>query len=204
MEKVAMVEIDSVTSEPTGARITPKILATMMNITSADAKTLLNSLYKHGAIVLSTDEDGETRTLALLYKDSYPLDGEAKEIEGKTPQRANYDYDDIQEKWNKICPTLPPLVRITPKRRKAIRNCLSENGVGLDSLYKVFKIVSVTPFLNGESNQFKAGIDWLLKPANFEKILSGYYSRSYKEKTDYQAIMEGSEAANTTVDDIYK
>jgi hypothetical protein len=209
LEKAALVEIDSVTQEPNGVRMTPKALATMMNITVADAKSVLNSLYKRGALTLTTDEDGETRTLALLYKDNYALDKEKKEIAGKAPEHQSYDYDYIQEQWNTINPDLPPLTRFTPKRKKQLRTCLSENGASVETLIKAFKIVSVSDFLNGRGNKnqsWRASLDWIIKKAeNLDKVLSGTYCNSYQEKNAYQTIMDGGEVkVENEINDVYK
>jgi hypothetical protein len=208
-EKAALIEIDNVTSDPQGVRMTPKTLATMLNITSKEAKDVLNSLYRHQAITLKTDEDGQTRTIALLYKDNYSLSDDKKNIDDKKSVKQNYDYDYIQEQWNTINPNLPQMSRFTPKRKKQLRICLSENGVSVETLIKAFKIVSVSDFLNGRSakNQsWRVTLDWIIKKAeNLDKILSGTYCNSYQEKLDYQAIMSGGETEKeTAIDEIYK
>jgi hypothetical protein len=181
-------------------------LATAMNIPQAESKKLLNTLYKKGALEVSIDEDGNQMVAALLFKDSYNSDDNKREIVGDKPTRNQYDYEAISQQWQQINPELPQLTRWTPKRKKALRNCLSEVGLTVDSLYKAFKIVAATPFLNGSSNQFKTSPDWLLKANNLQKVIEGYYCRSYQEKNDYQTIMTGGDinANSHTSEDVYK
>jgi hypothetical protein len=160
-------------------------------------------------LTLTTDEDGEVRTLALLYKDDYALDGQKKDITTKSTPRQNYDYDYIQEQWNTINPNLPQMSRFTPKRKKQLRTCLSENGVSVETLIKAFKIVSISDFLNGRSasnRNWRASVDWIIKKAeNLDKILSGVYCNSYQEKCDYRTIMDGGEVSGESqTEDIYK
>jgi hypothetical protein len=207
MEKVALCEIDACVSDPLGVKMTPKVLSTSIGIPERQAKEILNSLYKRGAITIAVDEDGVQRTTPLLYKDSYALDGEKKDIIGKKPQKLTYDYDYIQEQWNTINPNLPPLSRFTPKRKKQLRISLTECGLSVESLIKAFKIISISDFLNGRNNNgWNASFDWVIrKPDNLDKVLSGNYCSSAKEKLDYQTILDGGEVGNTTVEDeIYK
>lgn len=206
LEKVALLTIDSATSEPSGVRMSANSLATAMNIPQADSKKILNALYKKGALEVTIDEDGNQMVVALLFKDSYGCDENKREIVGDKPTRNQFDYESIAEQWKKLNPELPQLSRWTPKRKKALRIALGELGITVDSLLKAFKIVAATPFLNGTSNQFKTSPDWLLKANNLQKVLEGYYCRSYQEKKDYQTIMEGSEVSHVenTVDDVYK
>lgn len=205
-EKIALLTIDSATSEPSGVKMSVNTLATAMNIPQAESKKLLNTLYKKGALEVSIDEDGNQMVAALLFKDSYNSDDNKREIVGDKPTRNQYDYEAISQQWQQINPELPQLTRWTPKRKKALRNCLSEVGLTVDSLYKAFKIVAATPFLNGSSNQFKTSPDWLLKANNLQKVIEGYYCRSYQEKNDYQTIMTGGDinANSHTSEDVYK
>jgi hypothetical protein len=204
VEKLAIMHIDSVTTDPSGVCITPQILATALNVTQKESKEVLTSLFKKGAIETAIDEDGQTRIRALLYKESYHDDKDVTQpIEEKAP-KVTYDFDSIAAEWNKLLPDLPKLTRWTPKRRKALRNCLHDTGSSVDTLFKAFKIIASVEFLNGKGDSFKCNPDWVFKTSNFEKIIDGYYSRSYKEKCDYQDIIGGCDVPNNETDAGYK
>jgi hypothetical protein len=195
LEKISMLAISSVTSDPMGVKMSPSILATMLKISKSEAKKVLNDLYQRGAIELNVDEDGVQRTNALIYKTEFPYDGQKKAVVEEVPNRLMYDYDFIIAQWNEINPDMPPLSRFTPRRKKQLRTCLSENGVSVEGLIKAFRIISVSDFLNGRTGvDWKASFDWLIKKTeNLDKVLSGYYCQSRRERQDYQTILNGGD-----------
>jgi hypothetical protein len=206
-EKAAMAIIDAAADDPLGARVSPVTLSHEMNITQKEAKEVLNSLSRKGAVEASVDEDGETRLLALLYKESYDTDEDKKDIIKENHERHDYDYDEIQRQWNQNNPNLPQMARLTPKRKRQIRNVLTQNALSVDALYKAFRIISVSDFLQGKNqSKWQATADWLFKKTeNIEKVLAGNYCSSPYEKQCYASIMSGEDTKFVTEEeDIYK
>lgn len=206
LEKISLIAIYAVTSDPLGVRMSPATLSSMLNIPKEEAKAALNMLYRRGAIKLSVDEDGVQRTIAMPYKTDYPLAGEEKKIVDKGHVRQTYDYESIAQQWNDINPNLAPISRFTPKRKKQLRICLADNGVSVDALIKAFKIISISEFLNGQKTDWSASFDWLIKKSeNLDKVLSGNYCNSYQEKQNYQSIMAtGNATIQTNEEEVYK
>ena len=67
------------------------------------------------------------------------------------------------------------------KRKASIRARVREHGK--KSFFEVIKRAKESDFLKGQSqNGFTATLDWLIKPANFEKVLSGNYDNK-RQKT---------------------
>ena len=63
------------------------------------------------------------------------------------------------------------------KRKASIRARVREHGK--QTLFDVIKKASESDFLKGNGQRgFVATLDWIIKPSNFEKILSGNYVRS--------------------------
>jgi hypothetical protein len=206
IEKISLVAIYAVTSDPLGVRMSPGLLASMLNIPKDVAKDTLNSLYKRNALVLSVDEDGAQRTAALPFKTEYPMSGEKKMVVADSKPRQTYDYEFIAQQWNEINPQLAPIGRFTPKRKKMVRTCLTENGASVDALIKAFKIISISEFLNGRKTDWSASFDWLIKKSeNLDKVLSGNYCNSYQEKQRYQQIIQTGNTVTVNEDEeVYK
>lgn len=82
-------------------------------------------------------------------------------------------YKWIVAKYHDLCPSLPMVKQIDDKRRRAMRSArqkLKDNGCSFEDF---FRMVEVNDFLTGRSDkQWRGcGFDWILKPANLQKIL---------------------------------
>ena len=75
--------------------------------------------------------------------------------------------------WNKLCPSLPNIIKLTDARREALYSRVKEDGYF--KIYRVFQKVEASDFLTGRSTTFNASFDWVLKPANFLKIMEKNY-----------------------------
>jgi hypothetical protein len=195
MEKVALVTIDACSADMKGLHMTPAILAKELSVKQSEAKDLLNSLFKKGALEVKVNEDGENVIVALMYKDTYTYEDAAREIVGASPDKQFLNYEYIATLWNELCqkfPALQPLTRITPKRKKSTRIAMKENDISVEQLEKVFKIIQSTRFLNGTKegdNKFYMSYDWLFSKDHLQKILDGFYCREAKERYAYDCIM---------------
>lgn len=204
MAKIVLMEIDSYPRTELGVNVRSGAVATALGITKKECDTALKELFDKGAIQVNIDE-GQKLLLPLVYKDRYIATG-LPMPEGEKPTTANsIDYDEVQAKWAEICHTLPPIQRFTPQRKRKLKAALNQAGLTVADLYKCFRIIASTAFLNG-SGEFAAHFDWVVKKSeNLQKIYEGFYARSPQEKRDYEAIMKGEETdKKDSVDDFYK
>ncbi len=89
-------------------------------------------------------------------------------------------FNEIKQLFNSICVSLPPLeydltitqAHLVEQARISLRD---------SSFEEFFKRVEASDFLYGRTGGFKATFDWILKPENMFKILSGNYDRNYKQ-----------------------
>ena len=204
MAKIVLMEIDSYPRTELGVNVRSGAVATALGITKKECDNALKELFDKGAIQVNIDE-GQKLLLPLVYKDRYIATG-LPMPEGEKPTTANsIDYDEVQAKWAEICHTLPPIQRFTPQRKRKLKAALNQAGLTVADLYKCFRIIASTAFLNG-SGEFAAHFDWVVKKSeNLQKIYEGFYARSPQEKRDYEAIMKGDETdKKDSVDDFYK
>lgn len=190
MAKIVLMEIDSYPRTELGVNVRSGAVATALGIAKKECDTALKELFDKGAIQVNIDE-GQKLLMPLIYKDRYIAAG-LPMPEGEKPSPANsIDYDDVQAKWSEICHTLPPIQRFTPQRKRKLKAALNQAGLTVADLYKCFRIIASTAFLNG-SGEFAAHFDWVVKKSeNLQKIYEGFYARSPQEKRDYEAIMKG-------------
>ena len=196
MAKIVLMEIDSYPRTELGVNVRSGAVATALGITKKECDTALKELFDKGAIQVNIDE-GQKLLLPLVYKDRYIATG-LPMPEGEKPTTANsIDYDEVQTKWAEICHTLPPIQRFTPQRKRKLKAALNQAGLTVADLYKCFRIIASTAFLNG-SGEFAAHFDWVVKKSeNLQKIYEGFYARSPQEKRDYEAIMKGEVSRKT-------
>ena len=196
MAKIVLMEIDSYPRTELGVNVRSGAVATALGITKKECDTALKELFDKGAIQVNIDE-GQKLLLPLVYKDRYIATG-LPMPEGEKPTTANsIDYDEVQAKWAEICHTLPPIQRFTPQRKRKLKAALNQAGLTVADMYKCFRIIASTAFLNG-SGEFAAHFDWVVKKSeNLQKIYEGFYARSPQEKRDYEAIMKGEVSRKT-------
>ena len=188
--KIVLMEIDSYPRTELGVNVRSGAVATALGITKKECDNALKELFDKGAIQVNIDE-GQKLIMPLIYKDRYLATG-LPMPEGEKPTTANsIDFDEVQAKWAEICHTLPPIQRFTPQRKRKLKAALNQAGLTVADLYKCFRIIASTAFLNG-SGEFAAHFDWVVKKSeNLQKIYEGFYARSPQEKRDYEAIMKG-------------
>lgn len=84
--------------------------------------------------------------------------------------------------WNSAARqlTLSPAKDLTPERKKKMRVILEKYG--LDGWNQALQNIAEMPFCCGENDRsWRVTIDWLLKPANFVKILEKTYDKPRNE-----------------------
>ena len=88
---------------------------------------------------------------------------------------ASINYKNIIEAFNRQTNRLFGEVKypISEQRKGMIRARIREHGQ--EALTQVFQKAAKSGFLKGDSGKFKATFDWLIRPTNFEKVLTGNY-----------------------------
>lgn len=110
-----------------------------------------------------------------LGKDS--IEEESEETAGEPPalSPARIDYQAIKELYNACCPSLAKCTALSDARKKTIKARLS-SGYTEDDFKTLFTKAEASSFLKGKNNRnWKANFDWLIKDANFAKVLDGNY-----------------------------
>ncbi|WP_432627235.1 hypothetical protein [Brotaphodocola sp.] len=88
----------------------------------------------------------------------------------------------ICEEYNRICESYPRLVKITEKRKQAIRARLN-TGYTVEDFVKVFELAEKSKFLRGKNDRnWSANFDWLINDQNMAKVLEGKYKDRPEQK----------------------
>lgn len=96
----------------------------------------------------------------------------------------NLDYDSIINSFNSICKSLPKVIKLTEKRKKAITEV--NKLLGDITFEQLFEKVANSDFLSGRKGTWCSTFDWIVAPANTLKIIEGNYDdRKQKSKEDY-------------------
>ena len=88
--------------------------------------------------------------------------------------RETVQYKKIADYWNSVCTELPKVQALNDNRKKAVRARVKEHGE--ETVLQVIALVKQSDFLCGRTgNNWNASFDWVMKPANFVKVLEGNY-----------------------------
>lgn len=84
-------------------------------------------------------------------------------------------YQAIVDQYNELCKSLPKVIKLTDKRRTAIRARWKEYK-DIEIFRTMFEKAEASDFLTGRSSKWRVpGFDWLMEPSNMVKILEGSY-----------------------------
>ena len=104
------------------------------------------------------------------------LKTQIKEEEDKAnkPEISNKPQQ-LADRYNAICTSLPKVVRLTDKRRRAVR-LIHDKGYTPEQLDEAFRRAQASSFCTGQNDRhWKADFDWLLNENNLVKVLEGKY-----------------------------
>ena len=90
--------------------------------------------------------------------------------------------------FHEICKSYPKVRSISESRKKAINARL--RTYSMEEIREVFEIAENSDFLKGKNNKnWSANFDWLMKDANFAKVLDGNYSnKDYNRRIEERQI----------------
>jgi len=131
-----------------------------------------------------------------------PNESQKKPLEDRRLKTEEEDEKEIEDEkikeiveiFNSKCSNLPKVIKITDKRKSAIKARAKEHG--LQKIGTVFELTSQSNFLNGKNKEgWQASFDWIMNTNNFIKILEKNYQN---EKSSNNSPKIGRQ----TLDDI--
>lgn len=119
--------------------------------------------------------------------------------------KSKIDYEAIVQIFNSVCINLPKVSKLSEKRKSLLKNRIAESS--LEALGDVFRKVSESRFLNGESSTgWKADFDWILNPSNYLKISEDNYKNpDHGTRNNNSATTDSDlkKSANDAVDKMF-
>ena len=98
-----------------------------------------------------------------------------REEEDKANKTKISKAQQLADRYNAICTSLPKVVRLTDKRRRAVR-LIHDKGYTTEQLDEAFRRAQASSFCVGQNDRhWKADFDWLLNENNLVKVLEGKY-----------------------------
>lgn len=93
----------------------------------------------------------------------------------ESEKSSSAQYHVIQELYNTVCGSYPRLVKMSEKRKKAIRARMS-TGYTVEDFKTLFRKAEASDFLKGKNKRnWRADFDWLICDSNMTKTLEGKY-----------------------------
>lgn len=155
-------------------------------------------LDENKAYSVGIPSDNQMDTQVRLGKDR--LNNNNILITEKAEKKTRISYQQIVDKYNKICKSLPKVMKLSDTRRKAINARLDK--FSLEEIISVFEKAEQSIFLKGANNRnWKADFDWIMSDRNMAKILEGKYDNCNALKDNSATVT----SSNTNTDrNIYK
>jgi predicted phage replisome organizer len=110
-------------------------------------------------------------------------------------------YQKIVDAFNEICTSLTKVKGLTEGRKSAIKARYKDLNYSMDKVKEYFTQVQKSDFLTGkvereDKRPFKATFDWVIKSANYVKIIEGNYEN--KEASYGTSGKHSTEVKNTS------
>jgi len=122
--------------------------------------------------VNSVNGKSNTNNNSINNNNSFNNNKPIKEIHKET------EIEEIYNIFSQICTSLPKPKKLTDTRNKAIKSRLKEYGK--ETIIEVFQKTNNSDFLSGRNSEWIASFDWIMKSANFVKILEDTYVNKSK------------------------
>lgn len=104
-----------------------------------------------------------------------------KKNNNKNKEREVTDYQEVIRMYNETCVSFPRIRSLSEARKKAIKARLKHYSI--EEIREVFRKAEASSFLKGgNSRDWSATFDWLIKDANMAKVLDGNYDDYEKQK----------------------
>ncbi|GMQ64189.1 helix-turn-helix domain-containing protein [Vallitalea maricola] len=130
-------------------------------------------------------EESNTKDNNTSNNNIYSKTDEPDEV----PEKKKNIYQEIVDKYNETCTSLPKVLKITDKRKKAIKRLYESKVVNKDieRFYRIFEMAEQSDFISGRDGIWcSCNFDWLIKSDNPIKILEGTYANRAKPQSKQQ------------------
>jgi hypothetical protein len=128
------------------------------------------------------DEKGEPIPYINTYKETNintdNISSQNKDFD--TPKTS--ECEEVVKAYNDICRSLPKILKLTDKRKKAIKARLKTYG--FEEIKKAFETAENSEFLKGNNDRgWKADFDFIMTESKLIGILEGKYNFNNRQKT---------------------
>ncbi|MEM4359695.1 MAG: hypothetical protein QXT45_04145 [Candidatus Bilamarchaeaceae archaeon] len=96
-------------------------------------------------------------------------------------------HEEIIALYHKLLPQLPQVRVWNEQRRRLLQARWREDPSRQNLAWweEFFKTVAKSPFLLGEKTDFRATLEWLVRPGNFAKVCEGFYSNEKRNNSTW-------------------
>ena len=163
-------------------------------------KDIDNFINNNNNINNNIEEEDKEEEITSVRPQVLPPTGGAVAPAPAPATEASY-LASVMDHWNERMKGvgIPSIVAIGGNRRTHVLARMREYGA--EAVAKVIDMVAASRFLQGSNNRgFVATFDWVVKPANFIKILEGNYNEQYNrnERNALDAIRSVINESNGT------
>lgn len=104
----------------------------------------------------------------------------------------NREIEWFLENYHNICVSLPKVMKLSDKRKKAVLKIL--NNFSKDNILECFELAEQSDFLKGNNDRgWKADIDFILREDKFISILEGKYGGRKKKSNTHDRLNESGD-----------
>lgn len=122
-----------------------------------------------------------TECKATLSKSSLKKENKEKTKRKQEEREEHIDYQQIANLYNATCVSFPRVIKLSEKRKKAIRARLKTYT--LEDFKIVFEKAEASDFLKGGGEKgWKADFDWMITDKYMPRILEGVYDNKKPEE----------------------
>lgn len=136
----------------------------------------------------SSDGSSDTSLDRSLDVDALEEDKEReeeKDIDKESKEKVTCQQ--VVDLYRSICISYPSVKTLSEARKRAIRARLKVYG--LEDFRKMFEKAEASAFLKGSNNRnWSANFDWLMKDANFAKVIDGNYDNKPRQAESAKPI----------------
>lgn len=138
--------------------------------------------YREKQQQIACSHETGSKCLRKQCVSSLDIEEDKEEDKEKEEDKRTASVDEVVKKFNETCVDLPKVQRVTDARRKAVKARIKD--VGLDTVLSVIEAANESDFLSGRVSDWRATFDWIMKPANFAKILEGNYANRKRKQPE--------------------
>jgi predicted phage replisome organizer len=135
---------------------------------------------KQREIACKTNSKTNVNLLDIEEDKERDKDIERDTIADKPQKHSASEIQSVFDMYHEICVSLPKVKLITEGRKTAVKAKLKRYSI--EQIKEVFTKAEASDLLTGKVKSFKAGFDWIMKEANFAKIIEGNYDNRKAEK----------------------